>query len=466
VSNRRFVSARVTLLAIVGGVSVGAPRSALADGAFPDEIQVFVPTDQPSDIIVAANFGLIESTNNGQSWLYVCEAQAGASGNVSLYQMGPTDTLLADSFSGLFRSSDLACSWTQSGGALAGNAYVWDAAFDPNAPGYVLALSNVPDAGGASAIYPSTDDGVTFGPPLYTTPANMTGIELSVSSPGLVYVTGNEPATDGGVTYYGNAFVLVGYDGGASWGTPIDHPELNAELAGDAGPDAGPPDPPLIALAQVDPVDPQTAYFTLTLPNSNAYFLAVTHDGGKTLQILFQAPEPMSAFLRSSEGILYVGTRDLTGQGGLFEAPLDGGPFQVVHQACADGGIPDSGSCDLWVRALSERNGELYACGYNWAPNDMALGDSSDHGVHFTSLMQFVDISALGCPGTSIEATCGPTWVALQLLFGIDAGSPAPDAGTVVPPSSGSCGGCGTAEGGAALLALLALFAVRRKRSA
>jgi uncharacterized protein (TIGR03382 family) len=96
----------------------------------------------------------------------------------------------------------------------------------------------------------------------------------------------------------------------------------------------------------------------------------------------------------------------------------------------------------------------------------MALGDSSDHGVHFTSLMQFVDISALGCPGTSIEATCGPTWVALQLLFGIDAGSPAPDAGTVVPPSSGSCGGCGTAEGGAALLALLALFAVRRKRSA
>ncbi len=453
--------------------SLGVAQRALADGAFPDELQVFLPPDQPSEIILAANFGLLESTNNGQSWLYVCEAQAGATGNVNTYQLGPpapTDTLLGDAFSGLYRSTDLACTWGLAGGLPPG-AYVWDAAFDPNNPGAVLAFSYPPDAGvalgaSASAIYPSTNSAVSFGAPIYVTPSSLYGIEFSQSSPGLVYVVGNLPATDGGATYFGNAFVLVGVDGGASWGTPIEHPELNAELAGDAGAGTGAPPPPIIRLAQVDPVDPLTVYFTLTLSNSGQSFLAVTHDGGKTIQVLFQAPETITAFLRSEEGTLYVGTRDTTLQGGIFAAPPDGGPFQVVHQACPDGGIPDSGSCDVHVRCLGERAGLIYACGDNWV-NHMALGDSSDGAVHFTSLLQYVNISGLGCATTpSVETTCGPTWNALQELFGIDAGVPPTDAGPTMTttPNGGGCG-CGSGEGGAALLAALALYAVRRKRA-
>jgi MYXO-CTERM domain-containing protein len=451
------------------------PGRALADGAFPDELQVFLPADQPSEIVLAANFGLLESTNNGQSWLYVCEAQAGATGNVSLYQMGPpapTDALLGDAISGLYRSDSLGCAWSPAGGALAGK-YVWDAAFDPNNPGAALAFSNPADAGpnsglgaSSSAIFPSTDDAVSFGPPVYVTPASLTGIEFSISSPGFVYVTGNEPGTDGGVTYFGSAFVMVGADGGASWGAPIDHPELNAELAGDAGADAGPPPPPIIHLAAVDPVDPLTVYVTLTLPNTNQYFLAVTHDGGKTLQILFQAPETITAFLRSSEGTLYVGTRDTVDAGGIFAAPLDGGAFQVVHQACPDGGVPSDGSCDVHVRCLGERAGLIYACGDNWE-NHMALGASSDGAVHFTSLLQFVNISGLGCASTpSVETTCGPTWNALEELFGIDAGVPPSDAGTTTTTTTPNSGcGCGSAGGGAALLVVLALYAARRKRA-
>jgi MYXO-CTERM domain-containing protein len=477
VSNRRS-AALATALAFALGV--GAAGLARADGAFPDELQIFVPANQPSDLVLAANFGLIESTDNGQTWVYVCEAQAGASGNVNLYQMGPDDTLLGDSFSGLFVSTDLACTWSPAGGALAPTAlsprYVYDAAFDPNTAQYVLALSNPPDGGSGSAIYPSTNDAATFGPPLYVTPANLSGIEFSSSSPGLVYVTGNDPETDGGPTYFGNAFVMLGVDGGASWGTPIQHPELNAELAGDGGV----ADPPLIGLAQVDPVDPQTAYFTLTvnaesylptptdagmelaLTGSTDFYLAVTHDSGQTIQLLFRAPEQMTSFLRSAEGTLYVGTRNATNQGGLFAAPLDGGSFQVVHQACADGG-PATGSCDIHVRALAERSGLLYACGDNWVDH-MALGTSSDQGVNFTSLLQFIDISDLGCPGTNIEATCGTTWSALQLLFGIDAGTdPAADAGSTITTPTGGCG-CGSAEGGAALLALLSFLAIRRRR--
>ena len=40
-------------------VAAGLPALALADGAFPDELEVFVPEGQPSEIILAANFGLI-----------------------------------------------------------------------------------------------------------------------------------------------------------------------------------------------------------------------------------------------------------------------------------------------------------------------------------------------------------------------------------------------------------------------
>ena len=303
----RSVSRRRPPIALLLGTlaCVGSRQRGQGRWCVPDELHVFVPQDQPSDVILAANFGLIESTDSGKTWVYVCEAQAGASGNVNLYQLGPTDTLLGDSFSGLFRSTSLGCTWGPAGGTLTGK-YVYDAAFNPNSPGSVLALGNPPDGGSGSAIFASTDDAVTFGPPTYQTAASLSGIELSVSSPGLVYLTGNEPEIDGGASYFGNAFVMVGVDGGAGWGAPQDHPELNAELAGDAGADAGPPSPPLIRLAQVDPVDSQTVYLTLTLANSNESYLAVTHNGGKTIQLLFLAPETITAFLRSSNGTLYA----------------------------------------------------------------------------------------------------------------------------------------------------------------
>ena len=116
------------------------------------------------------------------------------------------------------------------------------------------------------------------------------------------------------------------------------------------------------------------------------------------------------------------------------------------------------------MRCLAERNNLIYACGDNWLDH-MALGVSNDQGVHFTTLLNFVDISGLGCAGTNIEATCGSTWGALELLFGIDAGSPVADAGTAPPPPNGGCHGCGTAGGGAALFALLIAFALRPRRA-
>ncbi len=443
-------------LAAAVAVAAGA-GIARADGAFPDELQVFLPGDHPSRILLATNFGLVESEDDGVSWTFVCEAQAGAAGNLGLYQMGPTDTLMSEYYGGVVRSGDLGCSWDNAGGSVAPDAglWVWDGAFDPLAPGHVLVLGQYGASG--SAVYPSTDDAVTFGAPVYSTPSSLTGIELSQSAPGVAYATGNELVSqtpDGGTPRYGFGapFVLPGGDGGFSWGTPIDHPEIASELGTDAGVKIG--------LAEVDPKDPQTVYLRLTVEPTGPDYLAVTHDAGKTVQILFKSPEAMSAFLVASDGTLYVGTRNGTGAGGLFSAPPGGGTpsFARVDQSC-----PDGGSCDLHLRCLGERAGTIYACGDNWV-DGFALGRSTDHGKTFQGLLQFVDIGGLSsCNGTDIQAVCGATWGALAQLFGIDAGMPgvAPDAGSAAPTPRGC--GC-SASGGGGLLALLGLVALGRRR--
>lgn len=67
----------------------------------------------------------------------------------------------------------------------------------------------------------------------------------------------------------------------------------------------------------------------------------------------------------------------------------------------------------------------------------MALGESGDHGIHFTSLPQFNGIyGGLGCAGTSIEPTCTAAWAGLQQEFEIDAGPPPKPIDEGVPGTS------------------------------
>src|SRR5215831_1213059 len=88
-----------------------APARASANGAFPDSLSILLPPDRPHEIILATNFGLLVSEDDGAKWNWVCE-QAVAS-QARLYQMGPppTDRLLAVSPLALVTSSNGACSW-------------------------------------------------------------------------------------------------------------------------------------------------------------------------------------------------------------------------------------------------------------------------------------------------------------------------------------------------------------------
>src|SRR5215831_12245059 len=68
--------------------SVAAARPARANGAFPDSLQILVPAAEPHRIILATNFGLIISDDDGATWEWTCEARA--KDNTILYQQAAT----------------------------------------------------------------------------------------------------------------------------------------------------------------------------------------------------------------------------------------------------------------------------------------------------------------------------------------------------------------------------------------
>ena len=128
-----------------GLAAPGRGRRAQADGAFPDEFSIHFPPDAPNRISIGANFGLLVSEDDGLSWHYACEPwivagsnAALANNSVSFYQVTRDGAYLATSVN-LTRSSDVACTWPISTGAVAGQR-VADIFPDPNDASFVLAI--------------------------------------------------------------------------------------------------------------------------------------------------------------------------------------------------------------------------------------------------------------------------------------------------------------------------------------
>src|SRR5215467_10713965 len=84
---------------------------ALADGAFPDEMQIFLPPDQPHRIVVTTTFGILESTDDGASWRWTCEQVVTPDLTAQMYQVGPPPAHVnyAASASALSLSRDDGC---------------------------------------------------------------------------------------------------------------------------------------------------------------------------------------------------------------------------------------------------------------------------------------------------------------------------------------------------------------------
>src|SRR4051794_585440 len=115
--------ASITVASLVAGaMALALPRlqrAAYADGAFPDSMGLFLPADKPHELVLATNFGLVISNDDGAHWWLVCEQAIAPS--VRAYQLSaaPADTLFAETSIGLAYSSDDGCSWQLATGAAA-----------------------------------------------------------------------------------------------------------------------------------------------------------------------------------------------------------------------------------------------------------------------------------------------------------------------------------------------------------
>ncbi len=393
-------------LSILGAAVLLHAAAARADGAFPTEVSLFFPAGQPNEVVLATTFGLLVSQDRGASFQFACEAAYdpnGTSGN--LYQVADDGTIFADTGDGLFRSSDGACNWS----ASLPNVDVVDAAFDPTQPGFALALTSPSFDQGA--IVATADDGQTFGPPLWQGNAALTGVEFSRSQPGRVYVTGSAscPGVNGGP-----AFLLRSDDRGQSW-TSFDLSSLGVAS---------------IRIAAVDPTDAQTVYFRVIPVLGASDWLFWTHDGGKTVVPALALPGRMSAFLRASDGTLYVATRTPPD---LWR--LDPGAASFVEL---------SGGTHFYC--LGEGLGSLWGCGDDVA-DKMALGTSSDRGASFCPSFTFNEITGLVPNCGNDQTACAGMWSSLQGFFSHGGGGDggvacldAADGGTASGPGSYDAG--------------------------
>ncbi len=403
--------------ALLGAVLASCPAAARADGAFPDELQVFAPAASPHAIVLGANFGLVQSADDGQSWAFVCEGLISGSSLVTMYGLGPDGSVFAISGGTALRSVDQGCSWSPSN-AIPGSS-LRDLFVDPLDVQNVWVIADGFEVEAPNALYLSTDGGATFGAPAYTEAAGyLAGVEASHTE-GHVLVSGYFSARDGGSDL---PYLARTADLGATWAQAL-HPEL---------------EPRRIAIAQVYPSDDHVAYLRLFGTGQDA--LAVT-DASGGIQNLLELDEPMSAFALGGDGTLYVGAKSghlWVREPGATSFTLGSGPK---------------------LRCLAERAGTLYACGDDLV-DGFALGVSTDHGATFHGLLRLQDIATLeACP--PVQRACAVSLAMLQSVIG----------DTTPSSSSGSTGGrgggrhgCGCDVGeGAGWWALLGSLLRRRR---
>lgn len=429
----------------LGLTGLGVPGRAAADGAFPDSMQLLVPADHPHRIILATNFGLIISEDDGATWEWTCEARDLDVAIVYQRAAAPSDRIFSVlAINRMVYSDDVACSWTPSGGGLA-TAVARDAFADPTSAARVFAVAAEPSAVLIpSSVYRSDDGGATFGPALFTAPTggDLLGVESAVSDPATVYLAiyGTSSSTS---PPHLEPILGRSTDGGQHWTT--------ANLVAALGPS-------VFRIIAVDPTDARHLFLRVTIGSDNEA-LAVSEDGGLTFAEPVTVPGRLTAFVRLASGTILVGAITAAGDPLAFRSTDQGRTFVAWP------GAPH-------LRALAERDGRLFAAADNYLDH-FAAGVSTDEGVTFQPLLTYNHVNRIKpCAQDRCQDFCINTLAALT-LWPLQVCGDVPDAGK--PPVAPPKGGCGcqaslgattetTNRWGTSLGTCLALLLVTKRR--
>ena len=420
VTSRKMVRvrgvSRIASVVCFGALLLGA-RSARADGAFPDSLGIMTPDALPHEIVLATNFGLVISVDDGQTWTWACESTASANG--SLYQMGPSprNRIYTVAAAGLAYTDDSACTWTLASGGSA-NLTVLDAFVDPTNSDRVLSIvSENGDAGATYEVLESSDAGTTLGTLRYTAAAgdHLSGIEIARSAPQTVYLTltsGTNPLVPK---------LAQSTNGGTSFPTH----DLSAMLG---------PGVTSIRLIAVDPQNPGTVFMRVASYNPDGGAqerIAVTTDGGASVTTPLALPGGnVQSFARLPNGHLLAG--GVLGSTPVVYRSIDGGTtFQQLP------------TTPPFLKGLSARGGTVYGVADD-VLDGYAIATSTDEGMTWTPVISYDQIQAIqtcvmqSCQNDCLMRADMGQW---SQDFCAAAAPPPHDAGTVTDGATGGAGG-------------------------
>jgi photosystem II stability/assembly factor-like uncharacterized protein len=428
------------LSALLAGAALSFAAPAAANGRYPAAGLIALDPSDPQHIVVRVTYGMISTSDGGETWKWLCEQAVGFSDNedpmVAITQNG---TLLAGVFKGLSVSTDRGCDWSLVGGDLT-DRYVVDLSTEKGAPQNAVAIASNGVGGGKflTQVFETSDDGATWAQAGVNLPEDFLGLSIDAapSEPQRLYVTGRYGSPD----YTG--VVERSFDRGQTW--------ERFDITGSD--DKHPP-----YLAAIDPVDPDVLYVRLDAAEADS--LVVSQDGGATWTTIFQETGGLLGFALSPDGSKVAVGGDLDG---LWIAPTDTFAFTKV--------------ADLRVKCLLWTPDRLFACADEFK-DGFHVGVSNNEGKTFAPFEHLQEVCPLECPsGTKTAAECPKQWGAVSLTINATSCGEAPDAGASSGSSSsgtsggsGGGGGCGIGGGGVAggaflLGAAAALTMMRRRR--
>lgn len=422
---------------LAGAAVIAAAGTAAANGRYPAAGLIALDPSDPQHIVVRATYGIISTSDGGDTWKWHCEQSVGFSDNEDpMVAITKNGTILAGVFKGLSVSTDRGCAWSLVGGDLT-DRYVVDLSTEKQAPERAVAIASNGIGGGMfkTQVFESLDDGATWNQAGVDLPSEFLGLSIDVAPTDSqrIYLTGRYGAPD----YKG--VIQRSFDRGATW--------ERFDIAG--ADDKHPP-----YLSAIDPNDPNVLYVRLDAAEADS--VVMSKDGGATWTQIFQKTGALLGFALSPDGSRLAVGGD---QDGLWIASTS--DFQFTKVA------------DLRVKCLLWTPDSLYACADEFK-DGFHVGISKNEGKTFSPFEHLQEVCPLECPeGTTTAIECPKQWGAVSLTINAKSCNEAPTGGaggTGGTGGSGGGGGGGCAvgregfAGGMLLFGAAAFLAATRRR--
>jgi hypothetical protein len=280
---------------LVALVLLGATTNAFANGRAPGTSTINFEQGNEQRIAAGMTFGLLLSEDGGATWRWMCEAAVKYGGQYDPdYAYTSSNALFATTFDGSLVNRN-GCEFEST---LHGTKFVSAVSQGPDGALYTaLAQPPNPPANdpGDSAIYKSTDNGVTF--PISAAPGQVgdwwNSVEVAPSDPNRVYLSGYRLIPGG------RTFLVFRSDNGAMSWTPIQTTGITTT------------ENSTIDIVGISRTNPDHVYARVSFQDPNEFSDAIfgSTDGGMTWALLKSVRETIS-FVARSNGDLVIGTQN------------------------------------------------------------------------------------------------------------------------------------------------------------